>query len=135
MIRLRSRRTRRTLDPVQPVHVAGGISAAREVSYVLHIARESCVQEVRVERDNDVGFRKVVPSFDSLTEGHLGTFENAIAIDRLVDMPLRLWIKLLEASKLIGECGRSDGRGENPDARPLQRLLRIKRPADRAQKR
>src|SRR5580700_6276442 len=116
MIRLRSRCTRRALDYVEPIHVAVGVAAAREIADVARMAGESGGEEVGGERDDDVGLREVVARFDGLSEGHLGAFEDVVAIDRLVDVPLGLRIELEETAQLISKRGRRGRRREDTDA-------------------
>src|SRR5208337_1697012 len=57
VIRLHSRRTRRALDHIQPVHVRVGIAPRREIARVARRAGESRVKEIGIERNYDVGFR------------------------------------------------------------------------------
>src|SRR6202050_5636814 len=69
MIRLRSRRRRRTLDHVQPVHVAIGITALGKVANVADVAGESGVEKIRVERDNYIGLSEIVARLNRLAKG------------------------------------------------------------------
>jgi hypothetical protein len=135
VIRLRSRRRRRALDHIQPVHLAVGIAALGEVADVADISRKTRIQEVGVERDDYIGLFKIVARLDRLAEGQLRAFEHVVAIHRLVHVPLGLRIHLKQAAKLIGERGRRNGRRENADARALQCLLRAERAANRGEKR
>src|SRR5271168_5517743 len=96
MIRLSPGRRRRALDHIQPVHVAIGIAALGEVADVADIPRKTRIQEVGVERDDYVGLLKIVARLDGLSEGQLRAFEHVVAIDRLINMPLRLRINLQE---------------------------------------
>jgi len=128
VIRLRSRCARSALDDVQAVHEplsrklgwSIGIAAGGEVADVTRVAGESGGEEVGVERDDDVGFRKIVARLDGLSEGHLRAFEDVAAIDRLVDVPLGLRIDFEETVHLIGKRGRRGRRREDADARALQ---------------
>ncbi len=132
MIRLHPGRSRRALDHVQPVHVAVGIAALGEIADVARVAGKSGVEKISVERNDDVGLRKVVARLDRLAEGQLRAFEHVVAIDRLVDMPLGLRINRQEVAHLIGQRGRRNGRRQNANARALQCFLRAQRPAKRA---
>ncbi len=64
---------------------------------------KSRVQEIGVERDNDVGVFQPVLRFHRLTESHLRALEHIVAIHRLIHMPLRLRIKLEHGLQLIGK--------------------------------
>ena len=110
-----------------------GLRRAGEVADVAGVAGESGVEEVGVERDDYVGFRKIVARLDRLSEGQLRAFEHVVAIDRLVDVPLGIGINLQEITQLIGERGRRNCRRENANAGALQRFLRGERAADRAE--
>ena len=113
MIRLHSGCAGSALDHVQAVHVAVGIAAARKIADVFHVAGESAVQEVGVERDNDVGLGEVIARLEELSESNLSAKEIVFAFDMFLDVPLRLRIELQEVAQLIGQGGRGDGRREN----------------------
>ncbi|PYX22189.1 MAG: hypothetical protein DMG82_15290, partial [Acidobacteria bacterium] len=123
MIRFRPRRGRRALDCIKSAHVPIGIAAARKIADVTRVARESCIQKIRVQRDDDVGFREVVPRLDRLTEGQLRAFEHVVAVHRLVDVPLRLRVNLQERTQLVRERGRGNRLRQNADAGATQALL------------
>ena len=131
MIRLHPRRTRRALNHVQPAHLSIGIAPAGEIADVARVAGEAGIQKVGVERDNHVGLREVVARLDGLAEGELRAFQRVVAIDWLVDMPLRLRIHREERLHLIFECRRRNGRSKNANASTAQRLLNGERPSDR----
>ena len=54
VIRLRARRGRRALDRIKAAHGSIGIAAASKIADIARVAREARIQEVRVERDDDV---------------------------------------------------------------------------------
>ena len=89
MIRFRSGRTRRALDHIQPAHLARiRIAAFGEVAGIASKARESCVEEIGIERKDYVCFREVVARLHRLPECQLRAFKHIVAIYRLVNMPL-----------------------------------------------
>ena len=123
MIGLRPRRGRRALDRIKAAHVPIGIAAARKIADVTRVARESCIQKIRVQRDDDVGFREVVPRLDRLAERELRAFEHVVAVHRFIHVPLRLRIDLQESAQLIRERGRGNRLRQNADAGATQALL------------
>ena len=78
---------------------------AWRIADVSRVAGESRVEEVGVERDDDVGFREVVARFDRLSERQLRAFEHVVAIHRLVDVPLGLRINLQESRSWSASVG------------------------------
>src|SRR5438477_447306 len=111
-----------------------GFAALGEVADVAGVAGESGVEEVCVERDDDIRLRKIVARFDGLSEGELRAFEHIVAIDGLVDVPLGLRIHLQEIAQLVGKSGRRNSWRQDPDTRTLQRFLRAQRTANCAEK-
>src|SRR5580692_167276 len=89
MIRLSPRARHPALDHIQPVHIAAiRIAAAGEVADVTDIPRKPRIQEIGIQRNNDVGLREIVARLDRLPKGQLRAFENVIAIYWLINMPL-----------------------------------------------
>ena len=132
MVRLRAGRTRRALDHIQPVHLAGiGIAPLGEIPRVAREAGEARVQEIGVERENYVRIFQVVLRLHRLAERQLRAFEHVVAVHRLVHMPLGLRISLEQRTQLVGQRRRGYRRRQDANARALQSLLHAQRSAQR----
>ena len=90
MIGLRSRRGRVALDDVQAVHLAIRIASSREIADVADIAREACVQEIRIQGYDNVRIFQAILGFHRLAERQLRSFERVVTIHRLVRMNSRM---------------------------------------------
>ncbi len=130
VIRLHSRRTRRALDHIQPVHVPIRITPSREITRVARRAGESRIEKIGVERNDDVGLRQVVARLNRLAERQLRAFNHVIAIDRFVDVPLRHRIRREITANLRGQRGRGNGLRQNAYAAARQAFLHVHGAAD-----
>src|SRR5215469_10234797 len=130
MIRLRARRCRRAFDRIEAAHLLIGVATLGEVADITRVARESGVEEVSVERNDDVRFFGAILRLDGLSKGEFRAFQHVVAVDGLVDMPLRLGIDLQQRAQLIGEARRRYRLGEDADARAAKAFLYGQRTLD-----
>ena len=72
-------------------------------------------------------FPEVVLRFDRLAECQLCAFEDVVAVDRLIHVPLGLRIDLEQRLQLVGKRRRGNRRRQNADACPLQAFLNTER--------
>ena len=110
-----SRRCVAAFDRVQAIHrrrTVAHAAAAREIARVAKMSR-TFVEEIRIERDDDVRFRQVVMNIDVISERELRAFAHVVAIHRFPLMPLNAGIEREELLDLIAERRRRDRLREN----------------------
>ena len=96
-----------------PVGVVAGIADA-----ALHGA-----EQIRIERDQNIGGIEFVNRIGVLAERQFGAGADAVRAERLVLNPLRRGKALLNGLELRAEGRRRDGLGENADSRALRLVL------------
>ena len=136
---------RRALDGVQPVHGNRGRGVIRpatediiarrllrlatrgEGPRILEPAR-SPRQKIGVESDDHIGLVQMIDRLHLFAERLPAAGVNGVTCDGLIGMPLRLRELLLQPPELVGQRGRGDRLGQDPQAGALgPRLLLAKR--------
>src|SRR5262245_60775638 len=121
MIGHRSGVARSALHHVEPVHLVFGFAdtAPRgEVTGVSQLARAGR-KKIGVERDDDVGFCKIIACRSVCPEGQLGALPHWIAIHSLVLVPLCGWKVCQQPLKLSVQRRRSYSLSEESQASTL----------------
>ena len=132
VLRLRSGQRRRALDHVKPIHPLRVVGHPPAVGKVTGVAdhRRADTEKIGVERHDDVGLVEVVDG----VAGRAGRLTQAqpstIGRDRIILMPMGLRVVLENCCDQFRERRRRNRFGQNPQPRPLGRLLHGKRRLD-----
>src|SRR5262249_34724139 len=116
MIGRRPGERRRALDGVEAIHpgsrsslIRGILSPRGKLTSKTHLVWPPG-EKIRVERQDNIGFRQVVNRLEWLIESEPRPLTNGIARHRFVTVPFRVRELLEQALKLAREHGRSDRR-------------------------
>ena len=130
MIRLEASHRRHALDDVHAVHrFAGFVAMALGVRGCQRqkSRMRDAAQEIRVERENDVGVFQLVLRVGVAAESRLGGGHRGVAIDRLPLDQFRGWVFGLDLLPLRSQRWRSDGLAEEIDSLSSAALLHRRR--------
>src|SRR5215471_1586282 len=95
----------RTLGDIQAVHLVWLLAAAHEVAGIADESREPCSRkEITIQRDHNIGGGEFVLRIIIAAKGHLRADTSAVAMHRVVTMPPRLRISLLDGLHLRSKC-------------------------------
>jgi hypothetical protein len=133
MIRLRAEDRDAALDRVEPVHRLGAVDETAAIDDVLGVAQAAgCVlEQLRVERQDDVGVGEVVAGLDILAERRMGAGAGAVARNRIEHDPLGRRQRLHQLVDLPGQGRRGDGFRQQPEAGAAGELLGVDRAGQR----
>ena len=132
MLGLGACQRRRALDHVQPIHLLRVVGDAAAVGEVPRVAnhRRADSEEIGVERDDDIGLVEVVDGLAGRARRLTQAQASAIAGDWIVLMPMRLRVVLKNRREELGQRGRGDRLGQNPETGAPSRLLAGQRRSD-----
>src|SRR5438067_10093028 len=94
------------------------VAAARKFSRVADVSRATA-QEIRVEREDDVGLLRTIDRINVAAKGKLRAFARAVADGWLPLMPFSLRKKRQQRLNLRSERRRSDNSGQNAETSPV----------------
>src|SRR5262249_57153184 len=101
-----------------------------KVARVAGKPRKPGVKKIGVQGNDHVRSIELVNRFNRLAKSHTRAIVDIVAINRLIDMPLRLRVSLQKRLQLVVEGWRGDCLGKNANPGTLQSFLNIQRAAD-----
>ena len=72
-------------------------------------------KKIGIQRQNDIGLIHAIAHLEILPKRKRGACSGILGSNCFIPMPLRGGISLQECSKLMGQCGRDDRFGQDPE--------------------